>query len=134
MREENYAEARQLFQRSLKIYEEIGDRGGLATTCNGLANAAVGLDRYRTAQGHFLDALAVAADIQFVPLILAIFAGIGQLLLKTGQGGQDLLQFVSHHPAAEFETRRLAQQIVEQSVASYSNDMPAEPGPAARVA
>ncbi|MEW5959292.1 MAG: LuxR C-terminal-related transcriptional regulator, partial [Chloroflexota bacterium] len=106
--QENYAEAEQLYQRSLAIYQEIYDRGGLATSLAGLGQVA----QPPAARPYFWRALQITTDMQFVPLTLAILCGIGELLLQTGQPerGLELLALALHHPASDHETKARAQQ------------------------
>ncbi len=114
LRRAELEKAQSIYSRSLMIYQEIGDRGGLATATNGLAKVTVAQGHYRAAQHYFQQALPVAADINFVPLVMTILTGMGELLLKVDQTaeGQRLLKYVTEHPGAEYEAHYLAQQIL----------------------
>ena len=90
--------------------------GGLATACNGLANSAAGLGDFQTAGQQYREALQIAAEIDFVPLVLTILSDIGRLLLKIGEvkTGGELLQIVLNHPASGQETKEEVQQTMEE--------------------
>lgn len=113
-RQEAYVEAREHHQHSLTIYREINDRGGLAASLDGLGTVACALGDYPAARQYFHQALDIAAAIHFVPLVLSILTGIGELLLSTRQTerGAAVLAFVDQHPASNYETKTKAQALL----------------------
>lgn len=121
----NYAEAEQLYQQSLAVYQQINDRGGLATSLNGLGTAACAMRDYQRACQHLRQALQIAMDIQYIPLILSILIGVGQLLLRTGQQerGTELLALTRHHPASDRETRDRAQEWLDRYQAELASEL-----------
>jgi ATP/maltotriose-dependent transcriptional regulator MalT len=125
IRQDDYAEARQLYLQSLSIYRKISDRGGLATSLNGLGNTAVALGEYGTARQQFHQALQITTEMQFVPLILSLLIGIGELLLQTGQKerGLELLTLALYHPASEQETRERVQRLLTRYEAEQPPDV-----------
>jgi tetratricopeptide (TPR) repeat protein len=104
-RQQSFEEARSLYLQSLELYRELDDKGGLASTINGLGFVAAGQADYETAAQHFRQALQIAHELQFTPLVLWILLGIGEMLLKNRQveRGVELLGLVEQHPAAERE-------------------------------
>ena len=108
--------AGQLFQQSLAIYQHINDRGGLATSLNGLAQVAVAQGDYPAAQHQFQQALQIAAEIQFVPLILSVLLGVAELLLRAGrvERGLELLTLTGSHPAGDYQIKAKVQHLLHR--------------------
>jgi len=119
---QSFPEAEYLYQRSLIIYQEINDQGGLARVLNGLGCTAAAQGDYLVARQHFQQALQIATDIGFVPLVLSLLTDIGNLLLESGQVelGLELLALAAHHPASEHETKAQARQILHNRQATVS--------------
>jgi ATP/maltotriose-dependent transcriptional regulator MalT len=111
-----YAEAGQLYQRSLAFYRQINDRGGLATSLNGLACVAVAQGDYPVAQHQFQQALQIAAEIQFIPLILSVLVGVAELLLRAGrvEHGLELLTLAGSHPAGDYQIKATVQHLLKR--------------------
>ncbi|MCL4302966.1 MAG: tetratricopeptide repeat protein [Anaerolineae bacterium] len=114
VRQQNYSEAQRLYRQSLALAQEINNRGVVAAARKGLGWTALGRGDYMDARHQFRQGLQGAADIQFVPLILSLLVGIGELLLHSGkiERGLELLKLVVHHPASDYETKQQAQQLV----------------------
>lgn len=115
------AEAHELFSRCAATYREIGDRGGAARTHCGLGEALAALDRPAEAAAAFAEALRIAAEIPYVPLLLQVLVGVGQLLPRLGLSdlGPELLLPVLRHPASDRETGERAQRVL----ASYESSL-----------
>ncbi len=113
---EDYAEAKRLFQQGYDLYRDVNDPGGIATSNFGLGDNALAEAEYSAAQTYFYDALVMATDIHWTPLILAILAGVGDLLLRSGDTEQaaELLALAAQHPASEPPTCRRANQLLKQ--------------------
>jgi len=124
IRLQRYGEAQGMYQRSREIYEEIGDKGGMAVSLNGLANSAVAQSDISTARDLFREALRIASDIQYRPLVLNLLLGISELLDQIGQRGRcaELLTLVAHHPAGEEETKSRARKALELCRAVLSQE------------
>jgi predicted ATPase/DNA-binding CsgD family transcriptional regulator len=120
---QDYAEAKRAYERSLTIYRHINDRGGLATTLRGLGEIALYQREYGQAQPYLHDALQLAAEIAWRPLILTVLGTAAQLLHAWGCGEQavELLTLVSTHPASTGETRALAEELLR----GYTKELPA---------
>lgn len=112
----DYAEAQRCFTESYKIYVHIFDQGGLSTALNGLGSVALGLGQPGKARKYLSQALQVAGDIQFVPLMMMILVSVARLFLKLGwhDRGLTLLQYVCISPASNQAARRLANQYLAQ--------------------
>jgi tetratricopeptide (TPR) repeat protein len=114
-RQQAYTEARSLYRQSLDLYQELDDKGGLASTLNGLGFVASEQADYATAAQYFRQALHIVQDLHFTPLALWVLLGIGEMLLKTRQveRGVELLGLVETHPAAEREARLRARRCLD---------------------
>jgi predicted ATPase len=120
--QQNHLEAEQLYQQSLAVYHEINDRGGLATSLNGLGDTALVLHNIQAACQYLHRALQITVEMQFIPLTLAIFTGVGQLLLQAGQPekGCRVLALVLNHSASDQETRDRARQCLPRTQAEIT--------------
>jgi predicted ATPase/DNA-binding CsgD family transcriptional regulator len=112
----DYAEARPLYERGAAIYREIGDRGGLSRSLLGLGMAQCASGDHGSASRHLGQALEVAAGIRFLPLVVAILASAGELMLRAGRTtrGLELLSVAAHHPLGEREPRDRARRLLEE--------------------
>ena len=112
--QKDYEEAQRYYEKSLRLYQEINDTGGLATSYYGLGHTAVMTNDYDSARHRYAQALRLAADIRYVPLILTLLVGIGELLCRLGlvQKGIPLFAFVKHNSAADQETKDQATQLL----------------------
>lgn len=110
-----YGEARKLFEESLGLYREIGDRGGLAASLKGLGRVEVALKKAGTGAEHFRNALQLAADINFLPLMLSTLSEIAELFIQTGQKqkGVELLSLVHQHAAEDSQVKVHARQRLQ---------------------
>jgi DNA-binding CsgD family transcriptional regulator len=120
-----YEEAEQLYGRSATIYREIYDPGGLATALHGLGDTALSIGDYRAARSNYKEALEITAEMKWLPLTLAIFVGVGNLLWQVGQPEQSmaLLALVVEHPAADHETKDLAERGLARARAELSSEI-----------
>jgi ATP/maltotriose-dependent transcriptional regulator MalT len=102
-----HAQARELLEASLALYRQIGDRGGLAAALTWLGRVALAQARTDEARGHFAEALRIASDAHYVPVMVAALAGVGEWLWAAGRAGpgRRWLRYVLAHPACDSETR-----------------------------
>jgi ATP/maltotriose-dependent transcriptional regulator MalT len=108
---ENYDEAGDLFSKSLSYYQDINDPGGLAATLHGLEDTAWAQGDSSLAIRYYHDALRIALEIQWVPLILSILVSTQRIWVSSQPARAiEVLAFVQWHPAAERETQELAAQ------------------------
>lgn len=65
---------------------------------------------YKRARRYLEQALTVAADIEFWPLVLSILVDTGRLLLETGElaVGLETLALSQYHDAAKHDTKARA--------------------------
>ena len=116
--------ARRTFSRSVELYRSLDDRGGLAAALHGLGRAALAQNRPGAARRHLQQALALAAEIPFRPLALAIITSAAELLLaQAPELAAGWLAFVKAHPATNEDIRSRAERLLESRGAQ-----PAEPG------
>jgi predicted ATPase/class 3 adenylate cyclase len=118
LQEKQYDEAEKHFQQGLELYEEINDRGGLARALDGLARTAAATSKRRVACGRYRQALDIAVDIHFVPVILSLLEGVGEFFLELGdlEAGLRLLARAASHPRGEHETRRRAEEALNRQM------------------
>ncbi len=95
-------DAERAFRESLTLYGNLGDRGGRATAQYGLGRVATERGELSIAQERFLQALDIAAEMRFVPLIFDTLCGVAELLVKADQraAAVDLLAFIQQAPNA----------------------------------
>jgi predicted ATPase/DNA-binding SARP family transcriptional activator len=111
-----YQEAQTLLQEALTIRREVGYRRGIAISLNYLGQVAGVLGELQESKRYFYEALKLALNIEDIPLILDIFAGLAVSLAKERQTGRaiDLLHFPLRHPASGQETRVRAQRLLAE--------------------
>jgi DNA-binding SARP family transcriptional activator/predicted ATPase len=116
LQQKHYERAQQLYQKSLDVYQNIFDKGGLARAYQGLGTVASRQGDIQMAQQQLHQALQLAAEIQFVPLMVSILNAIGELLLKSNRPeyGLKVLAFVRQHPASDHATQAEAQQLLDR--------------------
>jgi tetratricopeptide (TPR) repeat protein len=121
LQQKYYERAQQLYQKSLDIYQNIFDKGGLARAYQGLGTVAGRQGDVQMAQQQLHQALRLAAEIQFVPLMVSILNAIGELLLKSNRPeyGLKILAFVRQHVASDRATQAEAQQLLDR----YSSEI-----------
>lgn len=112
----DYAEAKRLFQQGHDLYQKVNDPGGLATSMLGLGDTALAQDDHTKAHADFCQALEIAVNIHWTPLILALLTAVSDLLQRQGNEEQaaELLSLVLNHPAAEPPTRARAQSLIRR--------------------
>ncbi|MDX1686448.1 MAG: tetratricopeptide repeat protein [Candidatus Promineifilaceae bacterium] len=117
LEQEDVVKAQQLFQESLDIYRGIDDKGGLATALHGLGRTALARGDVETASYTLRRALQVAADIQFVPLILSIVVSAAESILKrrASETAFSWLDFVQQHQTANYDVRARTEQVRARS-------------------
>jgi tetratricopeptide (TPR) repeat protein len=120
--QEDYALAEEFYQRSIAAYQGIGDRGGLATALNGLGRAARCLGKVEAARRHYHEALQIAAQIQFLPLMISVLINISILFLEARQNQRaaEVLVMVLDHPAIE----QMDKERVWKILADYEDQIP----------
>jgi len=117
----DYARAEAQYRQSLSLYEQIDDQGGLATVLNGLADTLRATGDLTAARSTYHRALQIAAEMRFWPLLLEILTSVGTLLWQTEQSERslDVLTLVWQHPAAMYETKTRAQQVLADATAVF---------------
>lgn len=114
--ERAYEQAHDLYRQSMSLYQKLGDRGGLARACYGLAVASAKIGDEAAARHYFEQALRAAMAIQTPSVVLSLLVGIGEFLITSGpqQSGVAALLLAAHHPAAEQATRDEARQLLQE--------------------
>jgi tetratricopeptide (TPR) repeat protein len=116
LQQRHYERAQQLYQKSLEVYQNIFDKGGLARAYQGLGTVASRQGDVQMAQQQLYQALQLAAEIQFVPLMVSILKAIGELLLKSNRPeyGLKVLAFVRQHTTSDHATQAETQQLLDR--------------------
>lgn len=111
LKEQSFDEAEEQYQRSRTIYRDINDKGGLAAANRGLGIVFYDLGDYQLSQEYFRQALQLAVEIDYRPVLFGSFVNIADLLWKMGQRERPLtlLAFTAHHSATDHETQYKAQ-------------------------
>jgi predicted ATPase/class 3 adenylate cyclase/uncharacterized protein HemY len=122
--QQDYSLAEEHYQRSLAAYQGLGDRGGLATALNGLGQAKRCQGNLAAARESHAEALQIAAEIQYMPLMISALTNVSELFLQTGQyrRGAEVLGLVLNHPA----TDQPAKERVWRILAEYEEQIPLE--------
>jgi len=117
LKKQAHEEAQACYQESLAIYEEINDKGGLARTYQGLGEIACAQGEFQAARQYLHQALDLAANMNFVPLLFSTLNAVGRLFMKTEQPvrGMALFSFVSQHPASDHASRAEADEQLRQA-------------------
>lgn len=120
----DYGEASDAYRHSCAIYRRTGDRGGLARALGGLGLAACRSGDIAAAQQHLRQAFALAAELRFVPLLLAILASAAEALLRAGQQhlAVELLALILRHPASERETSDRSQRLLFEAEGVFAQE------------
>ena len=104
------------FSESLELYEAINDKGGLASALIGRARTATESGDFEAAKADFARALPIVAEMSFLPLLLTVVLGVGDLLVRAGdrQSGSLLLRVALWHPAGDSDSRTAALRLLAQ--------------------
>ena len=124
LKEKDLQEARERFQRSRTIYEDINDWGGLATSLNGLGTIFLMREEFRQARENFLNALRTSIEIHHSSLTANVMMGLAQLLLKVGETRDvpQMLSLIINHPASEPETIEFARELAHEHTLKLVSD------------
>lgn len=112
----DHAAARALFERSRDLHQQVQDPGGLAAALKGIGLAACAVQDTDRGRRPLREALEIAFDIEFTPLVLSIFVDVDMLLrqLQAAPLSVALLTFAEHHPASDHQTAAEAARRLEQ--------------------
>jgi hypothetical protein len=81
-----------------------------------LGDVARSLGQYLIAEKHYQQALQIALEIRYMPLVFHLLLASANLFLQTDrrQSGVELLAFVLHHPASDYRCKERANQTLER--------------------
>ncbi len=118
----DYAGAQRYYRAAGALSTELGDRVGVLYAAINLAHAAVTLQDDREARLRYLEALALARELQVLPLLLESVAGLAGIHARAGQVDRalELLGLVVGHPALHDDARITIEQALEVPRARYS--------------
>jgi tetratricopeptide (TPR) repeat protein len=108
--------ARHRYERSLALYRDLNDRGGLATTLKGLGDVARIEGRYPRAAAHYLESLRIARDMRYVSLTFALLVAVADLCFGTGyhDTAAELAALARHHPSSDHISAQRALALLAQ--------------------
>lgn len=114
-RQGDYTAARNYYETALRIDHEIGDELLAAMTLGNLGHTSLACQDYAAAEEYYRKGLQAALEINDLPDMLDILAGLAGVLLQTARIEQALtiLGAVLSHPALEDESRAIADQALE---------------------
>jgi tetratricopeptide (TPR) repeat protein len=120
-----YEQATQLYQESLALCREVGDRWILGMVLSNLGDVATTLREFYGARRYYLESLEGAVKIGAVPEVILILVKIASLLVQEQRPEEalDLLSVVLHHPATHGETRDQADGLLAQIASQVPQDV-----------
>jgi predicted ATPase/DNA-binding NarL/FixJ family response regulator len=123
--QQDFMRAFQLYERSLSIYQDLNDKGGLATAYHGLGQVALQSQEIEKTASYLREALRIAAEIQFIPLILSILLDVADLMLHSDhhQRLDSILRLVAEHPASNAQHKQKV-EILRRSFSSSAASSP----------
>lgn len=124
----NYTGSQRLFEESLAIGQRLAYLRGVTWSLIGLGMTIRHLGDYQGAMLYFCEALSTARKTGEVLGTLHTLIGIAELLMKKGKEA-DALEFLTYsrqHPAAEWNTRRQAEQIISELKSALPTEIVAQ--------
>jgi predicted ATPase/DNA-binding CsgD family transcriptional regulator len=112
----HYDAAQRLFERGLKVYQEIDYRWGLTVSYGGLAQVAAALNDFGEARRYFRQILEIELNLGLSLWVTYTIQDIGLMLAQEGEKewAVELLSLVHQHPKTTVGNRHLAgQRLVE---------------------
>ena len=107
-------EAKRLYEESIAIKKEIGDQRAIANTIDNLGRVLHLMGKDDEAKKQYRGALKILKQVKAIPTLLAVFVGIGELLLNEGNHELALMCIfaVLHHPAGSREAKEESQKML----------------------
>jgi ATP/maltotriose-dependent transcriptional regulator MalT len=102
------------FTRSLSIYRQLSDRGGLATSLNGLGEAMAAMGRLAEAASYLRESINTALPMGFVSLTVSIILCGAEVLIRGEKTAiaMEALQWVQAQDGADEATRARAGRLL----------------------
>jgi len=118
----DYSEAERWLAQSLQVYRDLKFRWGIAATLVNLGHAASGQSQAAKAKQYFADAMAEANELQAVPFILEVIAGLARLLAAEGDQVKALewIGLVDNHPAVNPDVKSITTPLLAELSAKLS--------------
>ncbi|MEO1166447.1 MAG: hypothetical protein AAFV98_21900, partial [Chloroflexota bacterium] len=115
--------AKELYQQSLAINQNLGDKRGIFHGFLGLAKIAF-KQSDEQAPSWYVQALHTAYSIQAIPQTLSAILGLSGVLLQRGQAKRatQLIGLVQYHPAQNHSTRDEVNELMPLLEATISPD------------
>lgn len=117
-----FEEAEQRYRDCMAIYHQTHDQGGLAAALDGLGYLKLLTGDYRECRAYLGQAVQIAREMLYLPLLLSVLLHVAELRLALGQheAGLNLLNYVQQHPSSNQETRNRAAQLTVRAGTSQS--------------
>ncbi|MBN1283799.1 MAG: protein kinase [Anaerolineae bacterium] len=117
-----YEEAARVLQDSLDFYTEQGNRWGAIYPLTNLGHTRNAMGQYGEAKRYYYEALTRLVEINNIPIILEVIAGIARA--DAGQGSferaAERVAFAQYHPAATQEVRVLSGPLLAELEAALA--------------
>jgi tetratricopeptide (TPR) repeat protein len=108
-----YAEAQPLFRESFALFHEGGNRWYRARVGNNLGRTLLALGEVDQAQAFYRVALAMALEVQAIPVALEALLGLATVAIRAEAwtAALDILLYLCQRPATDIEMQRRAEQL-----------------------
>ncbi len=119
---ERYGAAAERLQKSLEIWQELGDPWGLLFAMNAWGQTAIALGELDEARTLLSQVLQKSMAQRTVAVALRALVGWAMLLVQEGQGERavEILSLVQGHPASEGQTKDQAKRVQARLVSRLS--------------
>jgi tetratricopeptide (TPR) repeat protein len=111
------AEAMRLYQDALKMYEEVGDRAGQATTLNNIGMVYYGTGQPDKALEYYQQALPITEEVGDRAGQASTLNNIGMVYYGTGQPAQALEYYQQALPLMEQVGNRAGESVTRYNLA-----------------
>jgi DNA-binding CsgD family transcriptional regulator len=124
--EKDFGTAQQLYQQTLAIYRQSGDRGGVVQSLQGMGVVAAKAGNRQQAYHYLWQSLDEAHKTQLIPLALHVLADFGVFLAqdKANGWGTAVLDFVQQHPLSPQTLRDQVGPILQSQTNGQETERP----------
>ena len=120
----NPTEARNLLQKAVPTFADLGMLGDVAYFMTYLGEAALMQGAADEAESHWLDAICIVRETQALPTLLAILVRLARLRADRDNivDAYTWATLVSYHPAAWEDSKRRAEKLCEELAPKLSEE------------
>jgi tetratricopeptide (TPR) repeat protein len=108
-----YEDAQSLLHESIALYREIGEQGSLAQTLTRMGSALLQVGDQEVARKYYVDALAIAREMQTLPVLLDALVGEAEIQARQGavESALSIVTAVSQNHSSSLATKTRAEQL-----------------------